>query len=163
MLCYRLTKSRYAPLDAAGAIIYGGRWNSKGVPALYFGSSAAACILESRVHTPLLDRIQRLMHTIELPDGSVATMQDLGLSLPADWDVKPEPPSTTSLGDGWIASRASLGLYVPSVPSPMDLNILVNPAHPDFPKVRVVASEPHTFDPRLYPVPTRNKKKAKRT
>jgi RES domain-containing protein len=157
MLCFRLVKAKYGPLDPTGAVRNGGRWNSIGNAALYFGSTAALCILESRVHTPRMDRVGRLLHTIELPEGSVATLDRLGLKLPADWQNKPAPASTMQFGDSWLRSNASLGVFIPSVPSPKDMNILVNPLHKDFIHVRVLISDPYLFDPRLYPLPVTKK------
>ncbi len=148
---YRLSKSFQSPLDPTGSARAGGRWNSVGTPVLYLGSSQALCILELRVHTPrLLKSVPWTMCTIALPEGSVATPEELSLSLPKDWNQKPATPETAIFGDGWVAAGASLGLYVPSAVSPKDANILVNPAHAAFGQVRLVGREEFHFDARLF-------------
>ena len=51
----------------------------------------------------------------------------------------------------WLASRSSLGLWVPSFVEPAENNLLLNPAHPDYARVRlVVEKNPFIFDPRLF-------------
>ena len=51
----------------------------------------------------------------------------------------------------WLASKMSLGLWVPSFVEPAENNLLLNPAHPDYVKVTLVAEKnPFVFDPRLF-------------
>ena len=51
----------------------------------------------------------------------------------------------------WLASKSSLGLWVPSFVEPAENNLLLNPAHPDYAKVGlVVEKNPFTFDPMLF-------------
>jgi RES domain-containing protein len=38
---------------------------------------------------------------------------------------------------------------VPSVIVPQERNVLLNPAHPDFRRIRLGAPEPFSFDPRM--------------
>ena len=48
----------------------------------------------------------------------------------------------------WLASKSSLGLWVPSFVEPAENNLLLNPAHPDYARVRlVVEKNPFVFDP----------------
>ncbi|AUC42035.1 hypothetical protein D083_1686 [Dickeya solani RNS 08.23.3.1.A] len=49
---YRLVKQTFVSqaFDGAGAKLYGGRWNSKGVPCVYLGGTIALCLLETLVH-----------------------------------------------------------------------------------------------------------------
>ena len=47
MELYRLGVCHYADnLSGEGAKMYSGRWNSEGVPAVYFASSRALAVLE---------------------------------------------------------------------------------------------------------------------
>lgn len=148
---YRLSRSHRNPLDATGSARAGGRWNSVGTPVLYLGSFPGLCILALRVHTPrLLKAVKWDMCTITLQEGSVSTLDELGLTLPKGWDQKPAVPETAILGDDWVVSGASLGLYVPSAVSQQDFNIVLNPSHPAFGHVNLAGKEEFHFDPRLF-------------
>ncbi|MBI2497892.1 MAG: RES domain-containing protein, partial [Opitutae bacterium] len=46
-------------------------------------------------------------------------------------------------------------LRVPSVVVPGEFNYLLNPAHPDFKRVKIGKPEPFSFDPRLAPAAPR--------
>ena len=54
MTVYRLCKQAHInDLSGTGAEINGGRWNNKGLPALYTACSRALAVLEVAVHVPL--------------------------------------------------------------------------------------------------------------
>ncbi len=56
---------------------------------------------------------------------------------------------TQDFGTDWINSRVAAVLSVPSVIVPSERNYLLNPAHPDFARIRFFAPRPFTFDRRL--------------
>jgi RES domain len=76
-IVWRLTRPEHAPgLDGEGARLFGGRWNSPGIPAVYCASSLALAVLETYVRLPLvLRRVDRLPEMaairVELPAGSL--------------------------------------------------------------------------------------------
>ena len=71
------------------------------------------------------------------------------LALPADW--RQNQGATQAIGMRWLASKLSLGLWVPSFVEPAENNLLLNPVHPDYAKVAlVVEKNPFVFDPRLF-------------
>jgi RES domain-containing protein len=151
MICYRLLKASYQPLDATGSILFGGRFNSPGHPMLYLAASEAVAILEARVHNPKLGGAERMMHSIEVPDKAIAGLADLKLKLPAGWNVVPASTVSQAFGDEWSIGLRSLALAVPSVPGRGERsNILVNPNHPDFHVIRLTRSELFVFDSRLH-------------
>ena len=54
MIVYRITKSPYRKdLSGMGAKLYGGRWNSKGIPLIYCSESRALAYAEVAIHLPL--------------------------------------------------------------------------------------------------------------
>ena len=57
--------------------------------------------------------------------------------------------ASRSVGDSWLKGRKSLLLRVPSVIVPETFNVLVNPAHPDMSKVRIVSAQSVPLDPRF--------------
>ena len=69
--------------------------------------------------------------------------------------VKPPPrwptreARTQQIGDAWIQNRRSLALAVPSVIVQEEFNYLLNPTHPDFPKLNLSKLLPFTLDLRL--------------
>ena len=71
MIVYRLCKEKYInDLSGYGAEINGGRWNNKGIPALYTACSRALAVLEVAVHVPFgIMPVNYYMTTIELADS----------------------------------------------------------------------------------------------
>ena len=151
MRVYRLIKGKYAndPLDPQGAKLYGSRWNSKGVAAVYASDSIALAALEKLVH---VHRNAVLNHfvlcEITLRDEAIMTLAED--TLPNDWRDDPPPSSTMGIGDEWLSRGESLALAVPSTVVPQQFNLVINPNHPDFRKLgKTVTVEPFVFDNRL--------------
>ena len=71
------------------------------------------------------------------------------LDLPPDWRAEPVPASTQRIGDAWIAAARTAILAVPRALYPEETNYVLNPAHPDFPKIENSGGEPFAFDPRM--------------
>jgi len=150
---YRITQTKYVPtaFDGEGARVNGGRWNSVGTRIVYLASSLSLATLELLVHTEDISTIYLNYSVIpvDFDEGLVQSLKPS--SLPSGWDA-PEPiPETQMLGDAWIVGGASLLLQVPSVVTPGEVNYLVNPLHPDFP--RLSFGTPVGFEPdsRLLP------------
>jgi RES domain-containing protein len=53
------------------------------------------------------------------------------------------------LGTAWARKGTTAVLAVPSAIVPRERHYLLNPAHPDFVRVRVGRPEPFTLDPRM--------------
>ena len=85
---------------------------------------------------------------LEIPhDSPLMAASDLGL--PADWQSN--EAATQALGLSWLASLSSLGLWVPSYIEPSEMNLLINPAHPDYRRILLsIERYPFRFDPRLF-------------
>ena len=54
-------------------------------------------------------------------------------------------------GDAWLHAAQSSVLLVPSVVFDVERNALINPAPPDFARIRVVSVETVRWDDRLFP------------
>lgn len=151
MTVYRLSKGKYHnDLSGKGAEMYGGRWNSKGIPLLYCSQTRALCFAEVAVHLPvgIIPKDYYLI-TIELPDrGAVYELPED--DLPADWRSNPHSHSTQEIGDQFVSEGKYLALKVPSAVVQGDYNYLINPSHKLFKKVQVVSSEPFEFDSRFF-------------
>jgi RES domain-containing protein len=67
--------------------------------------------------------------------------------LPADWRSK--TMVSREIGDRWLDRASTVLLQVPSAISERGNNYLLNPAHPDAPKITVAEAIKAPFDPRL--------------
>jgi RES domain-containing protein len=150
MKAWRITKKRRAKtaFSGEGARLYGGRWNSPGVPVVYVAESQSLAVLEVLVH---LDSPALLKKYVFLEvDFEASLVLDLDRSfLPKNWQSDPVPEAVQAIGDRWVLSGDSAVLRVPSVLVPGESNFLLNPRHPDFGKVGVSRPLAFRFDPRL--------------
>jgi len=150
LTAWRLVEAKYqdAAFSGEGASLYGGRWNSKGVPVVYTADSLALASLEIIVNLPspkLLGAFVRIpvCFTPDLVESIPIS------SLPGDWQSRPVSPATRALGDQWVKDQRSAVLKVPSIVVPEEFNYLLNPAHPDFGKIEIGPPVVYYFDPRL--------------
>jgi RES domain-containing protein len=151
MIVYRLTKADYGTdLSGKGAEATGGRWNSKGVPMVYTGSSRALCTAEIAVHIPLgLIPSGYQLTTLEIPDKCGVEELDPD-QLTTDWNSYPYTRTTQQLGDSFIKVKKSLAMKVPSAAVQGDFNFLINPLHKGVSEIVVVKTELFIFDERLF-------------
>jgi RES domain-containing protein len=143
---YRIIEPRHAsqPFSGPGSD-GGGRWTSPRVPGVYASLSPATAMLEYLVHLEG-DTPDKLMLAIaELPIDTVLAQ----LELPSAWRERPYRDTVRQIGDAWSKSKKSLGLRVPSAVCPGECNIVINPEHPDFVKLRLDHLSPMKLDPRL--------------
>ena len=54
------------------------------------------------------------------------------------------------IGDSFLSTRKNILLRVPSAIISDEYNILINPLHPDFKKIKITNSSPFEFDSRLF-------------
>jgi RES domain-containing protein len=66
-----------------------------------------------------------------------------------DWRAYPAPEWQAELGTLWLEDGTFLWMAVPSAIVPEEANVLINPAHPAMPRVRVRSERPFVFDQRL--------------
>lgn len=149
MEVFRLASAKYAnDLSGTGAKIHGGRWNQKGDAVLYTAGTRALALVEVLVHltNAFLPLSYRLI-TLYIPDDSILTIPTK--SLPDDWNNTEPSDSTTKTSADWLKTSEYLTLRVPSVVVEGEYNYLLNPAHSDFAKVKILQNESFNFDNRL--------------
>ena len=140
MKVWRIAKSEHAGsvedmLSGEGAARYGGRWNPKGVPAVYCSENSSLAALEilANLARPSTFPNYRILD-LDVPDGSVAVAPDL-------------------IGDTQRAGaemlRTRLAIAARSFVNPLECNVVINPAHPDFDKVLPGTIRPFVLDRRL--------------
>ena len=115
---------------------------------VYAASNRALCQLEKRVHCNGANPKNQALMQLEIPNHCpLMAVGDWGL--PADWQSN--EAATQALGLSWLESLSSLGLWVPSTVEPSELNLLINPAHPDYRRIVLTIERcPFQFDPRLF-------------
>jgi RES domain-containing protein len=147
MQVWRITAAAHAdrPLSGVGAMRFGNRWNSKGTALAYTAENRALAALELLVHLSADQIPGYVLLGVDLPDRMIERLHPL----PAGWNAYPYSAAVQRVGDEWAASRRSLGLLVPAAVLPEEHNLLINPQHPGFSRVRVDAPRPFSFDPRL--------------
>ena len=133
-----------------GAKNDGGRWNAKGLAVIYTSENRSLACLETVVHLnagglPL----NRLLVEIEIPDELWEARETVDVSPLVGWDVSPASVTSISHGSDWLRSQRSALLVVPSVIVPEEMNVLVNPAHPDSARLVAVKRRRWTYDPRV--------------
>jgi RES domain-containing protein len=138
-----------SPFDGEGAYRYGGRWSSPGTRLVYASEHQSLAMLEYFVHLDADDPPPEVVLAIaDVPDDLNRNQIRLE-KLPANWRVSPAPPELAKIGDEFVQEAKRAVLLVPSVLSPSENNWLLNPAHPDFKKITVHATEPLAHDSRL--------------
>jgi RES domain-containing protein len=85
---------------------------------------------------------------IEIPDGIEVTVIFIA-DLPPGWDEGEATNATRDIGTNWAKGLTTVVLSVPSVVIPRERNYILNPAHPDFARIRFHEPESFYFDDRL--------------
>ncbi len=150
MHLYRIAKTRHIKdLSGAGPRLFGGRWNHGGTAVIYTAESRSLATVEYLVHVPLPYEPLRLsLATLSAPDD--ATCREISPDeLPRGWNRCPAPPALADVGTEWARDCETLLLRVPSSVVEAEYNVLLNPAHPQMSKVRIVDVTRYTFDRRL--------------
>jgi RES domain-containing protein len=151
MRLWRICRERYAAAAYAGegARLYGGRWNSSGLPVVYTSSSLALAAVETFVHLePNLRPDDLVALEAEMADD-IATERLEVKSLPAGWHSRSDE-SLRAFGDRWVRNGRCVALQVPSAAIRGEWNVLLNPGHADFARVKVRGPQPFEFDLRMF-------------
>ncbi|HEY7390985.1 MAG TPA: RES domain-containing protein [Bryobacteraceae bacterium] len=151
MRFWRISRRRYADeaRSGEGARLYGGRWNSRGVRVVYASTSLALAAVETFVNLePNLIPADLVSIEGEIPDSLSVRKLDPKV-LPKGW-YRSRDESLRRFGDEWIRSAASAAFLVPSAAIRGDWNVLLNPAHHDFPQIQFGSPEPFEFDARMF-------------
>lgn len=150
MIIYRLVNSQYKDdISGYGSFLYGGRWNPKGMNALYGAEHISLAVLEIMVnYNSAMYKVRPRYHLIELelPDQSIVKIREN--SLKRKWTEDME--YSQFMGEQFLQQKTHLTLIMPSAVIPEENNIMVNPQHPDFNQVKIRNTRPYGFDSRLF-------------
>lgn len=150
MKVWRLFPERFreTAFSGVGGLYAARRWNHLGTEMVYTATSPALAALEFFVHLdPINAPGDLLMAEAAVADNLIEQL-DLGL-LPARWREL-NNLACRDLGSGWAASGRSVALKVPSVVVQGDWNVLLNPRHKDFRKIKLSAPRPFRYDERMF-------------
>jgi RES domain-containing protein len=147
MRFYRIADSRHSPESGEGARLHGGRWNSPGRAVIYACETQTGAMLEKLVHTNGRMPKHQVCVTFEAPDSlKVSTLEPKDAP---EWDAQ-DMVASRNAGDAWIGKAQTAVLRVPSVVFGAERNVLINPDHPDFRRIKVSSVEPVRWDERLF-------------
>lgn len=151
MVVYRLAREKFAgELSGKGAAIKGARWNSIGAELIYTAANRSLAMAEVAVHLTLATvPDDYMMVSVFIPDDISLTEID-ETALPEYWNNFPHHPSSQAFGDQFITENKSCILKIPSAVTKGDFNLLINPNHPEFKKIRIIAMEKFPFDKRIF-------------
>lgn len=124
-------------LSGEGARRSGGRWNRRGTAMVYSSSSIALACLETIVHLAASDLpLNRYLVSLTVPDDIWPEAVILQSGDHVGWEA----------GTHWAMNKTSVLLLVPSVIVPEELNILINPAHPETERIQATKMRRWTYD-----------------
>ena len=141
---WRITKRKHAKtaFRGEGARLYGGRWNSPGIPVNYASESQSLAALEMLVHLDSSDILENYI-VFEIGIDEKLIIEVSTAQLPGNWR-KERARELWLMGDDWIRSVASAVLRVPSTWIPSESNFLLNPRHMDFERLHTSVNRRHS-------------------
>lgn len=146
---WRIADGRFDVFSPLGASLVGGRWNSPGLGVIYASRTYAGAMLECLAHSGI-GRVPRTHVAIEIAIATDVRIEQRGeAGLPAGWDHA-DMRAARAFGDAWIREGRTAVLLVPSVVARREMNVVLNPRHADFTKIRAGRPEPVVWDTRLF-------------
>jgi RES domain-containing protein len=153
LVAWRLDRATYAANwdSGEGAYRYGGRWNSKGIRAIYCSIDPATAILEVAVHKGFkaLDTVAHILTAIDVKDpSSVHVVQST--TIPNQNWLRPGFPSRgqQEFGDDLLARHKFI--LIPSAVSSFSWNLVFVGSNA-VGAYSVRMQEPFALDTRLHP------------
>ncbi|CAN5408239.1 RES family NAD+ phosphorylase [soil metagenome] len=150
MIVYRLTSGAYInDLSGTGAKLFGGRWNSAGIPALYTTEHISLAVLEVLVHVKTYGQpVDFHLVTIEIPELLNMPVVIESQKLKLNW--QDDATYGQFIGDDFLTNGKSLLLKVPSAIIEDESNFIINPVHSGAGKIKIRSVKKFIFDKRLY-------------
>jgi RES domain-containing protein len=149
MRAFRIADGRFPIFDGTGARLAGGRWNSPGRPAIYAAETFAGAVLEVLVHANV-GRLPRTHRWIEITIPDVVETETAGWKTLRGWDAE-DLDAARAFGDRWLEEARTAVLLVPSmVTRGRERNVLINPLHRQFARIKATQPEAVEWDERLF-------------
>lgn len=122
-------------LSGDGAARFGGRWNPKGMPAVYCSENSSLAALEvmANLARPSTFPGHNIID-LDVPDEEITVTES-------------SAGDTQSLGAQLLSD--SLAMSAPSTVNPLERNVVINPRHRNFAAIVTGHIRPFVFDERL--------------
>lgn len=146
---YRFAPERFSTdLSGTGAKLFGGRWNSIGVPAVYTSFTISLALVELFIHKNTYDEIL-INHLMEITIAdNISTKIDYN-KLKQNWQN--DESYCQYIGNQFLTAPTTIGMSVPSAIIEQENNLVLNPMSKDFnKKVKIKKVKPFLFDGRLF-------------
>ena len=149
-----ITVYRFAPIQFAndlsgeGAKLFGGRWNSQGLPAVYCSFTISLALVELFIHKRTYEEIKvnQLME-IEV-DSTIPSVIDYK-KLKLNWQN--DENYCQFMGNEFLSGKNQVALKVPSAVIEQEMNLVLNPLSKDFyKKIKIKQVTAFSFDNRLF-------------
>lgn len=125
-----------------------GRWHQIGTQILYTSETVSLAKLEILANANRIP-LDMCLAYIEIADHLTIDTLD-PKSLPKQWNQTPYPNKLALLVKSWKKDNKSIALRVPSVHSPTEYNVLLNPHHTEYKDVKIIKIEEAGFDGRFF-------------
>jgi RES domain-containing protein len=147
------TRSRKEAFSGNGGLYASARWHTAGHPVVYTGQSLSLAALEILVRLKQTNDIQPFnAYSAEVPNSQILKPD----SYPPRW--KSRIAVSRAFGDAWLEAKITPAMLVPTIITPGEWNVLINPLHPQFSLKWIVSGpETYTFDARLLPAKRRKR------
>ena len=147
LTAYRLSLRQYASraFVGEGARRAGGRWNPRGISAVYASATLSLAALEFLVHLGGPQDAPELVSFRVRFHASLVTE----VELPRNWR-KLKLAETRALGRAWFEEATTPVLRVPSFVIPSESNFVFSPRHSKFDKIKIEQPQRFLLDIRLY-------------
>jgi len=153
LVAWRLDQARFATTwnTVEGAYRFGGRWNSRGIRAVYCSIDPACAILEVAVHKGFkaLDTVPHVLTAIDIADVTGVFVAEPAMVPNANW-LRPGIPSAGQQEFGDVLLAEHKFIIIPSVVSTKSWNIVFVDAQAAG-AYTVKSQEAFALDTRLYP------------
>jgi len=147
---WRITHRNYRQnaFNGEGARLYGGRFNSEGLAAVYTSGSLSLSLLELLVQVDDQEFFKDCVQICaDIPDRLIYKPEST--DLPQSWSKIPYGKASQVFGDEWIKNSSFTVMRVPSVVVSVEFNYVINPNHQNIHQIDISKAEAIAFDPRL--------------
>jgi len=151
------TQSRKEAFSGNGGLYASARWHTAGHPVVYTAQSLSLAALEILVRLKQTNDIQPFYaYSAQVPDSLIMKPD----SYPPRW--KSRIAVSRAFGDAWLEAKTTPAMLVPTIITPGEWNVLINPLHPQFSSKWIVSGpDAYTFDARL--LPAKRKTRSRKT
>jgi RES domain-containing protein len=148
MELHRISKEKYiSDLSGEGAKIYGGRWNKPGTAALYTSQHRSLALLELLVHFTSKKALRNHYSfiSLEIPEKEII---NIGMDeIPHDFH-RTNNRELWELTEHYFFKKNVLALKVPSMLVKNEFNVILNPTHAFYTKIKASKPEAAFLDER---------------